>query len=48
MIQSLTKEELAKQAALAKTATIQRKKVALSIAGVALASFAFLFNRRTK
>jgi len=44
MIASMTKEELAKAAAIAKTAAVRRKKVALSVASVAVASIAVALN----
>jgi len=48
MIASMSKEELTKQAAIAKLATIQRKKVALSVASVAIASLAVALNLKRR
>jgi len=48
MIASMTKEEQAKQAAIARESALQRKKVALSVAGCAIASIAMaVFKRRS-
>jgi len=48
MIATMTKEELAKQAVVAKTAAVRRKKVALSVASVAVASIAVALNLKRR